>query len=109
MFNFLSKNNKIEKINPVDAKKRLDSGEKIVLLDVREKEEFMEGHIPGSINLSSRKIGQLEEMVEDKETILFVYCLAGVRSRKAAKDLVGFGYRNVYDLGAITAWPYEIV
>lgn len=107
MFDFLSRN-KIEKIKPVQAKKRLDSGEKIVVLDVREKDEFQQGHIPGSINLSSRKIGQLEEMVEDKETILFVYCLTGVRSVGAAKNLVNLGYQNVYNLGGISAWPYEI-
>ena len=108
MFNFLARN-KIEKIKPVDAKKRLDSGEKIILLDVREKEEFRQGHIPGSINLSLRKIWQFEEMITDKETIIFVYCLAGVRSVTAVESLVNLGYINVYDLGGISAWPYEIV
>lgn len=108
MFNFLSKT-KIVKIKPSDAKKRLDAGEKIVLLDVREKEEFKEGHIPNSINLSSRKIGQVEDLVADKKEIIFVYCLTGVRSAKAAKHLIGFGYENVYNLGGITAWPYEVV
>ena len=100
---------KIAKIKPSDAKKRLDAGEKIVLLDVREKEEFKEGHIANSINLSSRKIGQFEDMVSDKKAIIFVYCLTGVRSVKAAKNLISFGYENVYDLGGITAWPYEII
>ncbi len=108
MFNFLSRS-KIAKIKPAEAKKRLNAGEKIVLLDVREKEEFKEGHIPASINVSSRKIGQVEDLLKDKETIIFVYCLTGVRSAKAAKHLVNFGYKNVYDLGGISAWPYEVV
>ena len=46
-----------------DVKKMIDTGEKVIVLDVRDKEEFEKEHLPGAINISR---GQLEFLVEDK-------------------------------------------
>jgi 3-mercaptopyruvate sulfurtransferase SseA len=57
-----------------DVKKMIDAREKLILLDVRDKEEFEKEHIPGAINISR---GQLEFLVEDKipdkDARIFVY------------------------------------
>lgn len=60
-----------------------------VLLDVRTREEFIDGHVPGSINLP---LEQLAEIDIPKQTPLFVYCHSGNRSGQAAAWLVRQGY-----------------
>lgn len=47
--------------------------------------------------------------LEDKEAIIFVYCRSGNRSATAANILIEQGYKNVYNLGGINNWPYEVV
>jgi phage shock protein E len=97
-------------ITPEQAKKRLDSEKDIILLDVRTKEEYETGHIKNSIlipvdNLKDEAIKALK----DKEVTIFVYCRSGNRSVTAANILIEQGYKNVYNLGGINNWPYEIV
>jgi len=53
----------ITSVSILDVKTMLDAGEDIILLDVRDKEEFQKGHLPGALNISR---GLLEFMVEDK-------------------------------------------
>ena len=80
-----------------------------VLLDVRTEEEFNEGHIPGSINISVQYINKIESMVEDKETPLFVYCRSGRRSGNATVFLKRMGYTNVNNIGGIMSYKGEVV
>ena len=47
--------------------------------------------------------------LEDKEATIFVYCRSGNRSATAANILIEQGYKNVYNLGGISNWPYEVV
>ena len=97
-------------ITPEEAKKRIDSGEKVVLLDVRTPAEHVETRIPGSVLLpvqpEDQVTGGAEKAIADKNAVVFVYCRSGRRSGIAAEILVGLGYRNVYDLGGIASWPY---
>lgn len=108
MFNFLSKDS-VKKISPNEAKKRLESKDGVVLLDVREKAEYLEKHIPNSINVPLGKIGTIEKVVPDKETTLFVYCLSGMRAGNAASQMSKMGYNNIYNLGGINGWKYDTV
>lgn len=72
-----------------------------VLLDVRTTQEFNEGHIKGSINLSLQSI-QSDEMPDiAKNKAIFVYCRSGNRSAQATTILKNDGYTNVTDLGGI--------
>ena len=97
-----------KKISPEDAKARLDQEEGIILLDVRTEEEFDEKHITGAIRLQLDFVEEeVEEVIKDKETVVFVYCRSGRRSKEATKIMVELGYENVYDLGGINDWPYE--
>ncbi len=68
-----------------------------VLLDVRTKEEFAGGHIPGSQNLP---LQQVDTCKYPKEKELFVYCQSGMRSRQACARLKAMGYQAT-DLGGI--------
>lgn len=98
-----------QKISPKDAKEMLDENDSIVLLDVRTKEEYDEGHIPNSILLPVDNIRkEAENVITDKDTIIFVYCRSGRRSKNAALELIDLGYTKVYDLGGIIDWPYEV-
>lgn len=95
-------------ISADEAKKRLDSEEGIILIDVRTEEEYLDKHIPGSVLLPLDALeNDVEKEVPDKDAILFVYCRSGNRSASATKILVRLGYKNVYDLGGIINWPYD--
>lgn len=72
-----------------------------VLIDVRTKEEYAEGHIPDSINLPLSHLDQILKEVPDKNTPLFVYCQSGSRSAGAAKSMKKAGYSDVTNIGGI--------
>ena len=98
-----------ETISAEDAKKIMDSGEKVVILDVREQDEYDEGHIAGSILIPYTEIeNKAQEMLPDKDKQILVYCRSGRRSKIAAKILSKLGYTNVKEFGGIIDWPYEI-
>ena len=97
-----------EQISAEDAKKIMDSGEKVVILDVREQDEYDEGHIVGSILIPYTEIGnKAQETLPDKDKQILVYCRSGRRSKIAAETLAKLGYTNVKEFGGIIDWPYE--
>ena len=71
-----------------------------LLVDVRERDEFKAGHIPGAINQPLSTIGQTT-LPKDKP--LFLYCLRGTRSRQAAGILKSMGYK-VKSIGGISSY-----
>ncbi len=97
-----------KKITPKEAMEMM--GEDVIILDVRTKAEFDDGHIPNALLLPDAEITQkAEEVLPDKDKIILVYCRSGRRSALAAKDLVQLGYTDVYDFGGILDWPGEVV
>src|SRR5580700_6436494 len=97
-----------------ELKRRLDAGEKITLLDVREKEEWRAGFIPGAVSVPRGFLEiQAEQKLPDKNARIVAYCAGGTRSALAAATLTELGYTNVEtanpgfvrwkDLG----WPME--
>ena len=80
-----------------------------VLLDVRTAEEYREGHIEGSINLPLDRINQVENLIEDKDTPLYVHCLSGGRSGQAVSYLKQFGYTNAKNIGGIGRYRGKVV
>jgi len=98
------------RIDPTEAKKRLDMEMGIRVLDVRILEEYIESHIPGSILIPLKVLErEASKKLPDKKATIFVYCRSGSRSRVAVKMLVKQGYTEVFDLGGITRWPYKTV
>ncbi|HBV87238.1 MAG TPA: rhodanese-like domain-containing protein [Desulfosporosinus sp.] len=103
-------NSNVPKIDPPEAKKRMDTEKGIIVLDVRTQEEYTENHIPKStlipLNALQREAGL---KLPDKKATIFIYCRSGNRSRAAVKMLLKQGYTNVFNLGGIIRWPYKTV
>ncbi|MCL2248481.1 MAG: rhodanese-like domain-containing protein [Oscillospiraceae bacterium] len=82
----------------------------VIIVDVRNQDEFVGGHIPGAILLPAPEIREnAERMLPDKNQVILVYCRSGARSAAAARELVSLGYTEVYDFGGILDWHGEIV
>ena len=79
-----------------------------ILLDVRTSQEYREGHIPGSKNVPLQRLDKLEELTENKDTVLYVYCHSGARSRQATAMLQHMGYTNVQNIGGIAAYQGKV-
>lgn len=79
-----------------------------VLLDVRTREEYKEGHIGGSKNLPLQSINEAPTLISKKDTPLFVHCLSGGRSRSATATLKQMGYTNVTDIGGIADYNGKV-
>lgn len=92
------------------AKAIMDSGEACILVDVREQEEFAEGHIPDAILMPYLQTEQLApQLLPDKDARILVYCRSGRRSKIAAAKLAELGYTDVQEFGGIIDWPYGTV
>src|SRR5262245_62045843 len=79
-----------------ELKRRLDAREPYTLLDVREKEEYRAGFIPGAMSLPRGFLEQnVESRLPDKASKIITYCAGGTRSAFAAKTLAELGYTNV--------------
>ncbi len=98
------------KIIPMaEALKRVESGEKVVLLDVRTPEEHATGHLPESLLLTLDVAGQfgarIGEIIPDRGATVFVYCRSGRRSQIAAEIMAGIGYTGVHNIGGMNDVP----
>lgn len=99
-----------QQITQEHAKTIMDSGEDILILDVREQDEYDAGHIPGAVLLPHGQIdARAAELPEDRDKPILVYCRSGRRSKLAAESLVRLGYTAVLEFGGINDWPYEVV
>jgi rhodanese-related sulfurtransferase len=89
-----------------EVKKKMDRGEKFVLVDVREESEFAKDHLPGAIHLGKGVIERdIEARVPELSTELVLYCGGGFRSALAADNLQKMGYTNVISMdGGIRDW-----
>jgi molybdopterin/thiamine biosynthesis adenylyltransferase/rhodanese-related sulfurtransferase len=89
-----------------EIRDRLSNGDELVLLDVREKEEWASGVIPGARLLSRAHFeSRVEDVLGDKDAEVVVYCATGVRSVFGAKTLRELGYSNVRSLaGGFVRW-----
>jgi rhodanese-related sulfurtransferase len=89
-----------------DLKIRMDQGESLLLIDVREESEFKAGHIPGAIHLSKGIIERdIEATVPDPNKEILLYCGGGFRSALSAENLQRMGYKNVVSVdGGWRGW-----
>jgi sulfur-carrier protein adenylyltransferase/sulfurtransferase len=95
----------ISEIDATQARDRIESGEPVVV-DVREQDEWDEGHIPGAVHVPRGHLeSRIERLAPDPARPVVVYCSAGNRSAFAAKTLADLGYEDVVSLaGGFTDW-----
>ena len=97
-----------QQITQEEAKEMMDTQE-VIILDVREQDEYDNGHIPGSVLLP---VGIIDEetaaaVIPEKDSTVLVYCRSGNRSKTASSTLAELGYTNICEFGGINTWPYE--
>lgn len=97
-----------QQITQEEAKELMDTQE-VVILDVREQDEYDGGHIPDAVLLP---VGTIDKdtaaaVIPEKDSTVLVYCRSGNRSKTASSALTELGYTNVCEFGGINTWPYE--
>ena len=97
---------RVKETNVRDVKRRLDAGDKFVLVDVREDNEWAMGHLPEAIHLGKGVIERdIEQRVPDTAAKLILYCGGGFRSALVADNLQKMGYTNVESMdGGWKGW-----
>ena len=97
---------RVKETNVAEVKMRLDAGEKFVLVDTREDNEWARGHLPGAVHLCKGIIERdIEAAVPDKTAEIILYCGGGFRSALAADNLQKMGYTNVISMdGGWRGW-----
>jgi len=95
----------VTEISPAEAAEKAKT-EAVVIIDVRDKEEWDEGHIPDAVHLSRGTIElDIEEKVPDPNAVIICHCGGGGRSALAAESLQKMGYKNVRSMaGGLKAW-----
>ncbi|MFR7478386.1 MAG: rhodanese-like domain-containing protein, partial [Acutalibacteraceae bacterium] len=98
-----------KQIDQKTAKDMMDEGG-VIILDVREQNEYDGGHIAGAVLLPLGTINEqtAAQVIPQKDDVVLVYCRSGNRSKKAAAALSALGYTNIYEFGGILTWPYGI-
>jgi rhodanese-related sulfurtransferase len=96
----------INEISIAEVKKMIDNKEDIILLDVRDKEEYETGHIPGAINISRGTLELKSHLIiPDKTRKIIVYCGLDLRSPLATKSLNDLGYKKAVNMiGGLKTW-----
>lgn len=96
----------IKELTPQALHNRLGNGQRPLLVDIREREEFEQGHVPGAIFIPRGFLElRIEQHAFDPNTPLVLYCAGGVRSALAARNLQEMGYTAVESLlGGFTGW-----
>ena len=97
---------RIRETNVPEIKKRMDHGDKFLLVDVREESEYAKDHLPGAVHMGKGVIERdIEMRVPDLNTEMILYCGGGFRSALAADNLQKMGYTNVISMdGGIRQW-----
>lgn len=96
-------------ISQDEAKALMAEDNGSVIVDVRRKDEYNEGHISGAVCIPNETIGSTApKELPDKDAILLIYCRSGRRSRQAAEKLAALNYTNVFEFGGITDWTEDI-
>src|SRR5437763_6621001 len=91
---------------PADLRRRLQSGDKVVVIDVRDPDEYRDGHLEAATNISRGFLEfRVAAAVTDPQTPVVLYCQTGLRSVLAARALKELGYENVINLqGGYQKW-----
>jgi len=97
---------RVKETNVADVKRRMQSGERFWLVDVREDGEWAKGHLPGAVHMGRGVIERdIEVKVPDTGAKMILYCGGGFRSALVADNLQKMGYTNVESMdGGWRGW-----
>lgn len=94
-----------ENISMEKAKQLMEQETNYIILDVRTKEEYDNGHIPNAICVPNESIKDMPPAaLPNRNQLILVYCRSGARSKQAAQKLALLGYTNIKEFGAIIDW-----
>jgi rhodanese-related sulfurtransferase len=100
--------NSVQSLTPAELKARLDAGEALVLLDVREPDEIAIARVEGTLSIPLGDLGPRQRELDPERPIVCI-CHHGIRSAHAARALERLGFREVYNLsGGIDRWAREV-
>lgn len=96
----------VREISADNVKAMMERKQSILLVDVREDNEWEAGHLPGAVHISRGLLEKgIEQKAPDEKTPIVLYCHSGARSALAAQSLQKMGYTNVSSMaGGIAAW-----
>ena len=98
------------RITQEEAKEMMGRDDGHIIVDVRRRDEYDAGHIPGAILIPNESIGtEKPAELPDPDQIILIYCRSGNRSKQAAQKLADMGYTHIYEFGGIITWTGEIV
>lgn len=95
---------KVEEITTADLKERLEKGERLLVVDVREADEYAAGHVPGALH---KPLGQIQSWAQelDKDAEILLFCRSGNRSGRAYLFLQTQGFTKLKNVaGGILNW-----
>ncbi len=97
---------RVRETNVAEVKKRVDAGQKLLIVDVREESEWNRGHIPGAVHLGKGVIERdIEAAIPDTSQEIILYCGGGFRSALAADNLQKMGYKSAVSMdGGWKGW-----
>ena len=106
-----SHNNITHEVAFIDGEKvyQMIKNKDTYIIDVREDYEYKSGNLPNSYNIPLGDINSISLNNFSHTSTIIVYCRSGNRSSTSANLLIKLGYENVYDMGGITNWPYDLV
>ena len=97
---------RVKETNVENVKRRMEAGEKFLLVDVREDNEWANGHVPKAVHMGRGIIERdIEASVPDTSSKMILYCGGGFRSALVADNLQKMGYTNVESMdGGWKGW-----
>lgn len=91
---------RIASASPEMLRKHLAEG--ALVIDVRSPEEYRRDHVSGALNIPLNELGdKVPQQVPDKDKVLLLHCLSGMRSLNGLRQLQRLGYKNVFNLGSL--------
>jgi adenylyltransferase/sulfurtransferase len=98
----------VPEVTPAEVKRKMDTHEPFVLIDVREPHEYQICRIPGSKLIPLGEVPRRMNELDSAANIV-VHCRSGIRSAQAVEFLMKSGFRKIYNLkGGILAWSDEV-
>lgn len=84
--------------------------EEVLIVDVREKSEYKQGHLKNAILIPLGTIeDKIQSIIPNKNEKIILYCKSGKRALEASEILIKIGYKQVYTFGGIESWTYGVV